>query len=186
MRRTKLSRRQILSGAGAGLCLPFIPRRGNAADVDVVIIGAGGAARAIGYGLVNAGAEVTVYNRSVGNAEKLAEDLGLKVGGALEQFSGAGGYDILINSTSIGFKRPDESPVHRDSLANIPIVMDAVFIPVKTRFLREAEIAGCTTVPGVRMLLHQACGQVELYTGHDAPLEVMEQVIEEEMKKMTA
>ncbi len=148
------------------------------------LLGAGGAARAIGYGLVSAGAAVTVYNRSIEKAERLAEDLGLKAGGSLEQFSGAGGYDILINSTSIGFKRPDESPVTRDSLENIPVVMDAVFIPVKTRLLREAEIAGCTTVPGVRMLLHQACGQVELYTGRDAPLKVMEQVIEEEMKKM--
>jgi shikimate dehydrogenase len=150
----------------------------------VALLGAGGAARAIGYGLVTAGAEVDVYNRSIKKAEQLAGDLGLKVGGTLEQFNGAGGYDILVNSTSIGFNAPAESPVHPDTLANMPIVMDAVFIPVKTRLLREAEIAGCITIPGVRMLLHQACGQVELYTGHDAPLEIMEQVIAKEMKKM--
>jgi shikimate dehydrogenase len=152
----------------------------------VALLGAGGAARAIGYGLVTAGAEVNVYNRSIGKAERLAEDLGLKVGGTLEQFSEIGGFDILVNSTSVGFNAPDESPVYKKTLGSIPVVMDAVFIPVKTRLLQEAEIAGCTTIPGVRMLLHQACGQVELYTGHDAPLEVMEQVIEKEIKKMAA
>ncbi len=156
----------------------------DVAGKRVALLGAGGAARAIGYGLVTAGAEVSVYNRSLDKAEQLAGDLGLKVNGTLEQFSGAGGYDILVNSTSIGFNDSAESPVHRDTIANIPIVMDAVFIPVKTRLLREAEMAGCITIPGVRMLLHQACGQVELYTGHDAPLEVMEQVIAQEIKKM--
>ena len=156
----------------------------DVAGKRVALLGAGGAARAIGYGLVTAGAEVNVYNRSLDKAEQLAGDLGLKVNGTLEQFSGAGGYDILVNSTSIGFNASAESPVHRDTIANIPIVMDAVFIPVKTRLLREAEIAGCITIPGVRMLLHQACGQVELYTGHDAPQEVMEQVIAQEIKKM--
>lgn len=150
----------------------------------VALLGAGGAARAIGYGLVTAGAEVNVYNRSIKKAAQLAGDLGLNVGGSLEQFSGAEGYDILVNSTSVGFNAPAESPVHPDALANIPIVMDAVFIPVKTRLLREAKIAGSMTIPGVRMLLHQACGQVELYTCQDAPLEVMEQVIAQEMKKM--
>ncbi len=151
----------------------------------VALLGAGGAGRAIGYGLVAAGAMVDVYNRSISKAEKLAEDLGISVGGTLEQFSNAAGYDILVNSTSIGFKAPDESPVHRELLGEIPVVMDAVFIPLETRLLREAENVGCTVVTGVRMLLHQACGQVELYTGHSAPLEAMEGVIAEEIRKMS-
>ena len=149
------------------------------------LLGAGGAGRAIGYGLVSAGATVDVYNRSIAKAEKLAEDLRLNVGGTLEQFSNAAGYDLLVNSTSIGFKAPDESPVHRDHLGDIPVVMDAVFIPLQTRLLREAQSCGCTVVAGVRMLLHQACGQVERYTGHSAPLEVMEGVIAAEIKKMS-
>jgi shikimate dehydrogenase len=150
----------------------------------VVLLGAGGAARAIGYGLVTAGATVDVYNRSIDKAAKLAEDLGLNVGGTLEQLNAARNYDILINSTSIGFKSPHDTPTSKSVLGNIPVVMDAVFLPVKTRLLEDAEIAGCTTISGVRMLLHQACGQVELYTGHDAPLKVMEQVIEKEMTKL--
>ncbi len=150
----------------------------------VALLGAGGAGRAIGYGLVAAGAQVDLFNRSISKAEQLAEELGLSVAGTLEHFNNTAGYDILVNSTSVGFQAPDKSPVHRDTLRDIPVVMDAVFIPLKTRMLQEAERAGCTTIAGVRMLLHQACGQVELYTGHTAPLEVMEQAIAAEIAKM--
>lgn len=152
----------------------------------VALLGAGGAARAIGYGLVEAGSEVTIFNRSLTKAETLAEDLGLQVGGTLEQFDADDGFEILVNSTSIGFNKPDASPLGQDKLKEELIVMDAVFIPVETRLLRDAGSTGCRTIPGVRMLLHQACGQVELYTGHDAPLEVMEKVIEKEMSKVGA
>jgi len=153
---------------------------------SVALLGAGGAARAVAYGLADSGADVTLYNRTVDKADELAADLGLRVGGGLEDFAGAGSYDILINCTSIGFNSPDQSPVLQEKLREKLIVMDAVFIPLATRFLREARTAGCLTIPGVRMLLHQACGQVELYTGHDAPLEVMEKVIEKEMGKMAS
>jgi len=152
----------------------------------VALLGGGGAARAVAYGLVEEGAEVLVYNRSLDKAQRLAADLGLQVGGSLEAFSADGSHDILVNATSIGFNAPDESPVVPEKLREPLIVMDAVFIPVETRLLREAKDAGCLTIPGVRMLLHQACGQVELYTGHDAPLAVMEKVIAEEMRKMGA
>jgi len=150
----------------------------------VALLGAGGAARAVGYGLGKAGADVTVFNRSVGTAEDLAENFKLRVGGTLDDLSRADSFDILVNCTSIGFKSPDKSPVLKKRLHKDLIVMDAVFIPSETRLLEEAKEVGCTTVPGARMLLHQACGQVELYTGHDAPFEAMEKVIKIELKKL--
>jgi len=150
----------------------------------VALLGAGGAARAVGYGLVESGADVTLFNRSVKKAEGVAADFNLQVGGTLDDFPGDDGFGILVNCTSIGFKSPDNSPVSQEKLYKDLIVMDAVFIPLETKLLRNAKDTRCTTIPGVRMLLHQACGQVELYTGHDAPLEVMEKAIEKEMQML--
>lgn len=150
----------------------------------VALLGAGGAARAVGYGLMKCGALTTVFNRSIEKAELLAEAFGLSVGGTLEQFPGDSNFDILVNCTSIGFKAGGESPLRLQQLDSNYTVMDAVFLPVETRLLVLAKSAGCTTIPGVRMLLHQACGQVELYTGHEPPIEVMEAVITREIRAM--
>lgn len=150
----------------------------------VALLGAGGAGRAVAYGLKQRGAQVTIYNRSVGRAVQLAEEFGLEVGGTLQEFAGGATCDILVNATSIGFKEPRKSPVDQARLRPDLVVMDVVFLPARTRLLQLAEEAGCRVISGVRMLLHQACGQVELYTGCGAPLTVMEQVIEREIKKM--
>ncbi|MBE0584837.1 MAG: shikimate dehydrogenase, partial [Desulfofustis sp.] len=120
------------------------------AGKTVALLGAGGAARAVAYGLVEEGAEVLLYNRSLDKAQHLASGLGLQVGGGLESFSADGSHDILVNATSIGFNAPDESPVALEKLREQLIVMDAVFMPVETRLLREAKDAGCITIPGVR------------------------------------
>jgi shikimate dehydrogenase len=140
--------------------------------------------------LVQRGGRVTIFNRSLEKAARLAETFGLKVGGTLEQFPGEAPFDVLVNCTSIGFKEPGKCPLEPAQLQRFvleasgrvePVVMDAVFLPPRTRLLAEAAAAGCRTIQGVRMLLHQACGQVELYTGLEAPLAVMEQVIEKEI-----
>jgi shikimate dehydrogenase len=150
----------------------------------VALLGAGGAARAVGYGLVTSGAKVSVFNRSVDKAKSLAEEFNLHLGGNLDKFSSEDGFDILVNCTSVGFKSPDQSPLIKEQLGEELVVMDAVFIPIATRLLIDAENSGCSTIPGVRMLLHQACGQVELYTNREAPLDVMEEVLEREMSKL--
>ncbi len=160
------------------------------AGARVALLGAGGAARAVAYGLVQRGARVTIFNRSLEKAARLAETFGLEAGGAPDQFPGDAAFDVLVNCTSIGFKSRQESPVEPAQLQRFaagsservkPVVMDAVFLPPRTRLLTEAAAAGCRTIQGVRMLLHQACGQVELYTDLEAPLAVMEQVIEREI-----
>lgn len=150
----------------------------------VALLGAGGAARAVSYGLAESGADVTVFNRSVKKAEELAKSFKVNVGGTLDDFSAGKGFEILINCTSIGFKDQHNSPVPREKFYKELIVMDAVFMPIATKLLQEARETSCITIPGVRMLLHQACGQVELYTGRKAPLKTMERVITEEIEKM--
>lgn len=150
----------------------------------VALLGAGGAARAVGYGLKQQGARTVVFNRSVDKAQKLADEFSLDVGGTLGQFPGDEKFDILCNCTSVGFNAPAVSPVSAERLHKEMTVLDAVFIPPETMLLRQAAGVGCVTVQGVRMLLHQACGQVELYTGHDAPLALMEEIITREIEKM--
>ncbi len=154
------------------------------AGTRVALLGAGGAARAVAYGLAEKGARTRLFNRDVDRARLLAQEFSLELGGSLGQFPGSNHYDILINCTAVGFQAPDESPIAADALSGDAIVMDAVFLPLKTKLLQLAAKAGCRTIQGERMLLHQACGQVELYTGCRAPLAVMEKVLEREIRKM--
>ncbi len=151
------------------------------AGTRIALLGAGGAARAVSYGLAVKGGRVTVFNRSIERARQMAVDFSLTLGGSLEDFPGSVGFDILVNCTALGFRSPQESPVEQTALKRDTIVMDVVFLPSDTKLLRSAEAAGCRTVRGVKMLLYQACGQVELYTGCPAPVAVMEQVIEREV-----
>ena len=158
------------------------------AGARVAMLGAGGAARAVGYGLMEKKADVTVYNRSEEPARQLAEDFSLDFGGTLEEFPGCSEFDVLVNCTSVGFQSPEECPLTEDSFnkhsSRDTIVMDVVFLPLRTRLLQLAQTTGYRGVQGVRMLLYQACGQVELYTGCPAPVKVMEEVLEREILKL--
>lgn len=145
----------------------------------VVLIGAGGAARAIAYALKKQGASVSIYNRTVERGRKLAEALECLFGGSLNMLPSADDFDILINATSVGFF-PDvnEMIVPANLLRPGRIVLDVVFNPLRTRLLAEAEAAGCRTVSGPRMLVHQAVFQIEVFTGKTAPVDAMELALE--------
>ncbi len=148
----------------------------------LALLGAGGAARAIAYGAREAGATVTVFNRTAARGEALARDFGLAFGGALADFAAAG-FDAVVNATAAGFRAPDVNPIAGQLEPHL-LVMDAAFIPVRSRLIRDAEAAGCRTIEGTRMMLHQFCGQVELYTGRPAPLEAMAQALLEEIERI--
>jgi shikimate dehydrogenase len=148
----------------------------------IAVIGAGGAARAVVYGCLQAAAEVTVFNRSIERGAALAEDLGARWGGNVGAFA-ATSFDIVINATSVGFKQPESNPLD-GVLASHLIVMDVAFIPVQTALLLQAKTLGCRTVAGTRMLVHQACRQIELYTGRDAPIDIMEQAMLKEIQRL--
>jgi shikimate dehydrogenase len=146
-----------------------IPVRGR----KVLVLGAGGAARAVCAGLADRGAAVHVANRTPERAMALAKAFGLTWSG----FERLGDIeaDILINTTSIGM-RPgyNETPMAKGLLMSFEVVMDIVYSPLKTRLLKEAEDAGCKTINGLRMLLYQAEAQFEIWTGQKAPREAME------------
>ncbi|MDR3413810.1 MAG: shikimate dehydrogenase [Formivibrio sp.] len=150
----------------------------------LAILGAGGAARAIVYGAKQAGAKVTVFNRSQESGQALADEFGVAFGGALNDFH-AEDFDILVNSSSAGYRAPDINPAE-GKLAPHLLVMDVVFIPVESKLILDAKALGCQTINGTRMLIHQACGQIELYTGcQKAPYAVMEGALLEEINRMS-
>lgn len=141
----------------------------------IVIVGAGGAAKAIAYGMKNSGGIVSIYNRSQERAEQLVKEFGLELGGNLEDLSKVEDYDILINATSVGsYPNIDYSIIPEHILQEGKIVLDAVINPIDTLLIKRAQKKNCLVVNGLKMLIFQGAFQYKLFTGYDAPLEVME------------
>ena len=151
----------------------------------VVLIGAGGAARAMAYGVVSKGANLTIYNRTKEKAEELAKGIGPTVeicdkAVLVEKINES---DIIINATNVGMgEYADQTPVPKEAIQKHHIVFDAVYSPYETRLLREAKEQGAAVIHGTEMLLQQGTAQFELYTGHTAPVEVMEKVLLEALR----
>jgi shikimate dehydrogenase len=136
-----------------------------------VVLGAGGTARAVVYGLRERGARVRVLNRTVAKARALAHELGADGAGALAEL-GSEPCDVLVNTTRVGLGE-DASPVEASQLPRDAVVMDAVYEPERTRLLRDAEARGARAVSGKWMLIHQAVAQLEAWADAKAPLDVM-------------
>ena len=137
-----------------------------------VVVGAGGAARAVVYALRELGAEVEIYNRSFSRAENLARDFGAKAY-ALSEINKAFG-ELIVQTTSVGLKEW-KSPVPKTVFKNFRVAMDIVYVPLKTKFLSEAEDMGCKLIHGLRMLVYQGAEQFRIFTGHEPPVELMYQ-----------
>jgi shikimate dehydrogenase len=149
------------------------------ADRRIVVIGAGGAARAVVHALSDAGGRVHVVNRTPSKASELAQRVGASVtAGGLEQLVDLSAFDVLVNCSSAGMSEYGDSPVPAESLRAGLVVMDIVYKPIRTELVLQAERRGARAVHGGRMLLHQACRQFELYTGRPAPLEAMNAALE--------
>jgi shikimate dehydrogenase len=145
-------------------------------DKSVVILGAGGAARAIGFAVISEGGQVTVINRTPVTGEKLAKDLGADFQ-PISKLSQTACH-ILINTTPVGmYPGIDAMPIRKQDLDKTMVVMDIVYNPLKTRFLREAESIGCRTIDGVSMFVYQGTFQFELWTGMRAPVEIMKKAV---------
>ena len=141
-----------------------------------LLIGAGGAARAIAYGLQGKVARLTIANRTVERGRKLAAELGAEAC-ALHQVT----YlqpDVLINASSVGmWPRVQDCPVPDGLLREGMVVFDSVYNPIRTRLLAQAEEAGAATASGVEWFVNQAAAQFELWTGLPAPREVMDRTV---------
>jgi shikimate dehydrogenase len=148
----------------------------------VLLLGAGGAARAIAYTLGKEADELAVLNRTAKKAQELAKQLekafNKKVAfgslSAKDVEHNLQDSDILVNATSVGMKpRADETPVPPKLLRRSVAVMDIVYNPIETRLAKDAKAAGAKVVSGVEMLIYQGAASFEIFTGKPAPVQVM-------------
>jgi shikimate dehydrogenase len=141
----------------------------------VILLGAGGAARAIAFGLKEKGCQVTIFNRSSERAAEVAAKLGchsqslsalsLMEGGTLDA-------EVLINATSVGmFPLEAQTPIPKRVLRKGMIVMDIVYRPLQTKLLQEAREQGCQTIDGIEMLAYQGAAQLEIWTDQRPDIE---------------
>ena len=159
----------------------------------VLLLGAGGAARAIAYALAKEADELAVLNRTVKQAQAMARVLEKSfnkkiAAGSLspnDVETNIRDSDILINATSVGMKpKPDESPVAAKMLRRNMAVMDIVYNPLETQLARDAKAAGAEVISGVEMLIYQGAASFEIWTGKSAPVEVMRQAALSHLQKV--
>ena len=137
-----------------------------------LVLGAGGAARAVVLALANGGAaDVAVWGRTPERAAAAAE-LGDQAR-AVEDPAEASDYDLLVNATPVGMAAEPGLPCDPDLLRAGTVVVDLIYHPPVTELLTAAKAAGAVAVNGLGMLIHQAAHQFRLWTGEDPPLEVM-------------
>jgi shikimate dehydrogenase len=162
---------------------------GDLNDKRVVLLGAGGAARAVAYRIVQEAAAVTILNRTLQRAVELAKYIKEKSMKHNVEVSASplddahlarvvGETDLLINATPVGMHpNVDLTPVPKHILHSQLMVFDLVYNPLRTRLLREAEEEGARTLGGVEMLVYQGAEAFRLWTGREAPLDLMLRVV---------
>lgn len=165
-----------------GFLDPLKRRNLNLKNANVLLIGAGGAARAIIAGFSKEKAKkVTITNRTLQNANVLSQ-FGNKIGidskvVSLDQVGeSASDYDIIVNATSIGLN-DEPSPISTDSINEKSIVYDIVYKPINTDLIKKSKKNGATVVYGYEMLLGQAALAFKIWHGVEAPYEIMKKSI---------
>lgn len=158
-------------------------------DKNVVVAGAGGASRAISFYLAKFGADsITILNRNINKAQRLAEDVSKSdlIGDICsDSISEIGSYlkdaDILVDTTPLGMDpHIDDEPIAKaDAMHENLVVFDAVYNPNETVLLKEAIKAGAKPVYGIKMLLYQGAESFRIWTGRDAPIDVMQKALNE-------
>jgi shikimate dehydrogenase len=137
-----------------------------------LVLGAGGAGRAIVWALLREGATVAVWNRTPLRSQHLCEELGGEPVTGPEQAD----YDLIVNSTAVGLNGEDpfaELPLRAEALRPEQTVVDMVYGSGRTALLRAADEAGATTVDGIEVLVQQGALSLEIWTARPAPLDTM-------------
>ncbi|MEK0326601.1 MAG: shikimate dehydrogenase [Nitrosopumilus sp.] len=166
-----------------GVLKPLQSRGVNIKKSKALILGGGGTARACATALASNGCkEITILNRDARRAERLATSVRKAFHikchhSALNKISSSKAIEdcnLVFNATPVGGRNlEEETPIPTNNLTEGHVVFDAVYRPYKTKLLRLAEKKGSMTIPGFEMLLEQGAASFELWTGLDAPKEVM-------------
>ncbi|MBT4539942.1 shikimate dehydrogenase [Candidatus Woesearchaeota archaeon] len=155
----------------------------NLKDMKVVLVGAGGAGRAITYAMSSVGIKgdnLIIMSKKKEDADKLADEFNGKSVDISELNNIKA--DLLINATPVGMHpNINDTITTSNTLKNFKIVFDIVYNPLKTRLLREAEEAGCKTIDGLKMLVHQGAAAFELWIGEKPDVDLMYDVVKKEL-----
>ncbi|MGB7600803.1 MAG: shikimate dehydrogenase [Candidatus Sulfotelmatobacter sp.] len=167
----------------SGVVRPLERRLSTLQDAKILVLGAGGAARAAVFGLKERGAEVFILNRSTAAAQKLARRAHARSvkRGDLKKYS----FDVIINATPVGMGNSRETPLQEKEI-NARYVFDMIYDPPETRLLQLAKERGAQIIPGIEMFVHQAARQFEIWTGKPAPQDDMLQVVMLSLQERTA
>jgi len=157
------------------------PPEGMLGVKTAVVLGGGGAARAVAFGLKQRGVEVTVTSRTADRAKKIAAEVGCKaVEWAARHRMPS---DCVVNATPVGMHpNVDETPYDKEHLRPYMVVFDTVYNPENTLFIKEARSVGCRTVTGVEMFVRQAAIQFRIWYDVEPP----QQVMRDALKRATA
>ncbi len=158
----------------AGIVRPLERRLNTLEGARILVIGAGGAARAAVFGLKERGSEVYILNRSAAPAKKLAHQAHARIVKRPDLKKLA--FDVIINATPVGMGNSRESPLQEQEI-NARYVFDMIYDPPETRFLKLAKERGAQIIPGIEMFVHQAARQFEIWTGKPAPWDEMLRVV---------
>ena len=152
---------------------------------QVLLIGAGGVARSLAFGLNQAGAKVVITNRTHQRALELATEVGAEVADWADRNRVAGESAIIVNATSVGMvPKIDDSPLDSSSIHSNQVVFDTIYTPEWTRLLLDARLAGAVTLSGIDMFIRQACAQSQMFTdGLEPPLESMAKALRLTLKQ---
>jgi 3-dehydroquinate dehydratase/shikimate dehydrogenase len=158
----------------SGVVRPLERRLSTLQDAKILVLGAGGAARAAVFGLKERGAEVYILNRSMAAAQKLARRAHARSirRADLKKYT----FDVIINATPVGMGNTRETPLQEKEI-NARFVFDMIYDPFETRLLQLAKQRGAQIIPGIEMFVHQAARQFEIWTGKPAPQDDMLQVV---------
>jgi shikimate dehydrogenase len=145
------------------------------ANANVLLLGAGGAARSAVYGLAQEGANIGIINRTADRAQQLIADVGVKA--RVMTFADTEDWyvDLVVNCTSVGmWPKADECPWPDEVIfPEGATVYDMVYRPERTRLLEKAEVHGGRAIGGLGMLVRQGAASFKIWTGEEAPVEVM-------------
>jgi 3-dehydroquinate dehydratase/shikimate dehydrogenase len=166
----------------AGVVRP-IEQRITIEQAKVLVLGAGGAARAAVYGLKERGAEVYILNRSLGPAQKIARSARARLmkRADLKKMR----FDVIINATPVGMGNTRDTPLKENEI-NTRYLFDLIYDPPETRLMKLARARGAEIIPGIEMFVHQAARQFEIWTGKPAPWDEMLRVVNVAMQERAA
>jgi 3-dehydroquinate dehydratase/shikimate dehydrogenase len=149
----------------------------------ILVIGAGGAARAAVFGLKERGAEIYILNRTAAAGRKLAHQAHARFMRRADVKKTT--FDVIINATPVGMGSSKESPLTEQEI-NARYLVEMVYFPAETRLIKLARAKGVQIVPGAEMFVHQAARQFEIWSGKPAPVTEMQQVVLRAMQEQGA